>query len=253
MTHTEHDVGTMPPDTLRTLHHVYEIICRIWDHDPRHSRSYPDPMRRIPQILGLGPQPGEATWFRPESMAVAHDRDRDGRAWYVVLAVDGEHVPDWEEGVERTYTPIRRIWGPGSWWELKAHYAESASSWPHDEVMTLDRVFFVRVVRGAVEVPRTAGQVRELQDRDAAERWLVIKADGPGDVLGHVRAWLGMRPEREKPCPDQGWCESCAVEVMVPLSKRHTIDRFVRRGLAASQGPRLSVRGPRLDSDVPAR
>lgn len=32
--HTEHNVLLMPPDAQRSVHHTFEMICRLWGYDP---------------------------------------------------------------------------------------------------------------------------------------------------------------------------------------------------------------------------
>jgi hypothetical protein len=49
------------------------------------------------------------------------DAQADERTWYVVLAYDHERLGYWRpSGVELTTTPVNRLWGPGSWDELRA-------------------------------------------------------------------------------------------------------------------------------------
>jgi hypothetical protein len=117
-------------------------------------------------------------------------------------------------------------------------FAKSAAGWPRDDVTTLDRIFYLRILRGEVEMPRTAEQVRALRDREEDKRWLSIRADRPGDAIGHARKWLGMLPPNATVCPDEGWCESCAVEVIVPLARRPTIDRLIRDVVPSIPGAR---------------
>jgi len=120
------------------------------------------------------------------------NRDADKRTWYVVLAFDDERLGHWRpSGVEFTTTPVRRLWGPGSWDELRVEITHSASTWPTDSVEILDRHFYIRVRGDQIDVPRSAEHARGLRDRDRNERWLVVRADGPGDAMAHARDAVG--------------------------------------------------------------
>lgn len=236
MQHTEHDLLLMPPDAQRSVHHTFEMICRLWGYDPVPPMTYPGLARRLPCVVGLGPLEGEAIWCpldHPESGA--KDPDADNRTWYVVLAFDDEHLGYWRpSGMEFTTTPVRLLWGPGSWNDLRVEVAHSASSWPTDAVEILDRLFYVRVRGDQIDLPRSAEHVRALRDRDRNERWFVVRADGPGDALGHVRDTVaGSHPR-------QGPCHKCPAEGIVPLARRDTIDRYIRDVAPTLLAPRRS-------------
>ncbi len=153
-----------------------------------------------------------------------------------MLAYDDERLGYWRpSGVELTTTPINRLWGPGSWDELHAEVDHSASSWPTDAVEILDRLFYIRVRRDQIELPRSAESVRSLRDRDPGERWLVVRADGPGDAMSHAR------DELARTHPGQGPYHKCPAESMVPLARRDTIDRFIRDVVPTLPPPRRNL------------
>jgi hypothetical protein len=234
MQHTEHDLLLMPPDAQRSVHHTFEMICRLWGYDPAPATTYPGKARRVPCVLGLGPFEGEAIWCpldHPQS--AVKDSEADNRAWYVVLAYDDERLGYWcPTGLEHTTTPVRQLWGPGSWDELLAEIDRSSSSWPTDAVEILDRLFYIRVRGDQIDLPRSAESVRILRDRDRQERWYVVRADGPGDALTHARdAVAGSHPL-------QGPCHKCPAEGIVPGARRDTIDRFIRDVMPTLPTPR---------------
>jgi hypothetical protein len=216
--HTEHNVLLMPPDAQRSVHHTLEMICRLWGYDPVPPMTYPGLVKRVPCVVGLGPLEGEAIWCPLDHpQAGVKDAQADERTWYVVLAYDHERLGYWRpSGVELTTTPVNRLWGPGSWDELRAVADHSAPSWATDAVEILDRLFYIRVRGDQIELPRSAESVRSLRDRDPSERWLVVRSDGPGDATSHARDALARTH------PRQGPCHKCPAESMGPIgATRH--------------------------------
>jgi hypothetical protein len=224
MQHTEHDLLLMPPDAQRSVHHTFEMICRLWAYDPVPAMTYPGLVHRVPCVVGLGPQEGEAIWCpleHPESGV--KDRDADNRTWYLVLAFEVEELGRWRPlDLELTSAPVRILWGPGSWDDLHAEIRLSAGGWPTDSIEILDRLFYFRVRDDQIDLPRSAESVQRMKDRDRSERWLVVRADGPGGAFAHARdAVSGSHPL-------QGPCPKCPAEGILPLARRDTIDRFLR-------------------------
>lgn len=224
MQHTEHNLLLMPPDAVRSVHHTFEMICRLWGLDAVPHMTYPGLITRVPCVVGLGPQEGEAIWCpldHPQAEVKVAQADKC--TWYLVLAHEDETLGYWRpSGVELTTTPVRLLWGPGSWVQLRAEVDRGGSNWPTDKVDILDRLFYIRVRRGQIELPRSAEMIHALHDRDPLDRWLVVRADGPADAVSHARDALAAAH------PLQGPCHKCPAQGVVPLARRDTIDRFVR-------------------------
>jgi len=78
----------------------------------------------------------------------------------------------------------------------------------------LDRSFFVRVIDGSFDPPRTAAQARSLRPV-RGERWLEIQADTPADVTNHLRRVVAKEC-RLRPC-------ACPVHVLYEASRRDKV------------------------------
>jgi len=243
LTHTDQDELFMPPDVHRTIRIVFEMICRLWEHDLPEGLAYRAPRLRRPWVVGLGPHDAEAIWFQVEALPVVADDKREQRAWYVALALDDmPHLGSWRPDVEVTALPVRAMWGPGSWEQLQAEVAHSAGTWRGDPVDILDRLFYIRVVDGVAQLPRSEDQVQALRERLTDERWFVVRADRPGDALAHVRGVLAGS------CRPQGWCPTCPAQGLTPGARRETVDRFIRVDMPALPGPRRSTPGPSMSA-----
>lgn len=200
--HSEFDRVRMPPDTWRTLRHVSEVIARLWGAALPTRTAYPGTIERLPMIVGQGPQELEGTQFPLELLPQVDDEDAREPVWYVLLGALEEQLMWWRPGIEGTNTPVERLWGPGTWRELKAAVAVLAHDWKPDTAMVLDRVFYVRVQDGAVDAARSAAQVLDLREHQVGEEWFVVTTDSPGDARTHVpRALSGTCRKRECDCP----------------------------------------------------
>jgi hypothetical protein len=218
----------MPPEVYRTIRLVYEMIRRLWGHDTPDGMIYPGPVARWPWVLGLGPGEYAATWFPPDLLPTIPESKRPGRTWYVVRAPEREELHRWRPDAEFTYSPVSWLWGPGTWDELTAEVDRSAKTWHHDYADVYDRLFYLRIVDGVVQQPRTEVHVRALRDRRTDERWCIVKADQPSSALVHARGvWAGR-------CRRQGRCAVCHAESIESLIKPQTVDQFIR-----SRAPRL--------------
>lgn len=231
--HTERDIVEMPPNAYRRLRGVWEIICRLSATDPVDGIDYPIPAERIPMIFGRGPDESEAVAFGLGALGVDHDPRDEGRTWYVILAYPHEdRIFDWQDGFELTHTPITRLWGPGSWSEVRAVINDRGSFWTGDTVTTLDRIFYSRIFDGRAELPRTAAQVKELRHYSSDERWIVVQADDPLD------AWVHARNVADNVCSNK--C-GCPVTVLRDRVTRRRVDAFMWSGVRAIPGPRTMV------------
>jgi hypothetical protein len=211
--HSEFDTVHMPPDAWRALRHVSEMIARLWDAAMPTGSVYPGTIERIPMIVGKGPRELEGTQFTLELLPDVRDEEAPEPVWYVLLGAVDERLILWRPGIEGTSTPVRWLWGPGSWQELKAAAATLGPTWHGDTVPVLDRVFYVRVLEGAVDAARSAAQTIELRELAPSERWFVVLADSPGDARIHVhRVLTGACHDRECGCPATTLLGSCSRE-----------------------------------------
>ena len=226
--HAEFDYVHMPPDVLRAIQLHYEWIQRLWGHFTPGGVAYPGPVPRQPWVVGHWPGSGEATWFPMNLLQDAPECDRPGGVFHILLAADGERLPDWRPDVERTMTPVAPLWGPGSYVELVAA-AERSTDWPEDGVETLDRIFYVQVCDGDVGPARTEHQLAALREHVRRERWYAVRADAPGMARHHVMELLG----RDLHDPSdrhqlEGPCHCCAAESIYSGAKQHTVETYIR-------------------------
>ena len=218
--HSEFNAVHMPPDTVRTLRLVSEMIARLWDADMPSRTVYPGTIERIPMVIGQGPQQMEGTQFALDQLPDVTDELAGKRVWYVVLGNWNEDLMSWVPDIETTTSPVTGLWGPGSWDALHETASLLASTWRPDAVQTVDRDFYVRSHQGAVDYARSAEQVRALRGSLPDERWFVIVADAPGDARNHVHRVLADI------CKAHG-CQ-CPVTLVYERARRETVVRRAR-------------------------
>lgn len=200
--HSEFDSIRMPPDAVRALRLVSEMIARLWFADMPTRNAYPGTVDRVPMVVGQGPLELEGTSFPLEQLPDVRDDQAEVRTWYVVLSACHEELVWWAPDVEMTASPVARLWGPGSWHDLAQAVRALAATWQPDTVMAVDRIFYIRASGGAVDLPRRGGQVRALRGSMPDERWYVLQADTPGDARSHVaRVVTGSCRPRQCHCP----------------------------------------------------
>ena len=219
--HSEFPYVFMPPDTLRCLHLVSQMIARLWGTDMPSSAIYSGTVERELMVVGKGPAEMEGTQFLLEQLPFVEDDEADERRWYVVSSVwEEELVMWWTPELETTSTPVTLRWGPGSWDELRDAAASVRSRWGSDTVSAVDRTFYVRTVEAAIDHARSAAQVLALRDRHENERWCALLADTPNDARAHVHRMLVGE------CKPHG-C-SCPVALIFERARRETAVRHAR-------------------------
>jgi len=220
--HSEFDSVYMPPDTLRTLRLVSEMIARLWGADMPSLTVYPGTIDRIPMVVGQGPLKMEGTQFALEQLPDVTDDQAEERVWYVVLGAWQEELVWWAPDIETTSSPVARLWGPGSWQNLHDAVHGLGLKWQPDTVKAVDRVFYVRVRDGAVDYARCGEQVRALRGSAPDERWFVVTADTPGDARNHVhRVLSGSCTPQSCHCPVTPIYERARRETVVRYAKEH--------------------------------
>jgi hypothetical protein len=221
--HSEFNYVFMPPDALRRLALVSEMTARLWGGRMPSSIAYPGTVARELMVVGHGPREMEGTQFLLEQLPFVEDEDARDRNWFVVRALWEEELVWWRPEIESTTTPVTRLWGPGSWDDLRAAAAREGASWHTDTARVVDRIFYVRAVTGSVDHVRSAAQVVALRDQKANERWYVVRADEPGSAGSHVaRLLAGI-------CKPHG-C-ACAATLFFDRARRETVMRYARAEL----------------------
>jgi hypothetical protein len=234
--HSEFDLIVAPPDALRTMSEICQMIRRLWWHDTPGRDAYPGPARRSPWIVGFGPLEGEGTWFPIELLAEADTRERENRTWFVVMAADREHPLDWRSGLDMTATPIDPLWGPGPWEAMVDAIRQQRDTWGEDAVEILDRVFYIRARHGMVEPSRSERQLIGLATA-SEDRWYVVRADDPRAAAAHVNRLVAGICNRT-----QGWCSKCSrdgihIDGLAASARRDTVTRFIRDVAPGSHHP----------------
>ncbi len=214
----------MPPDALRTLAFTSELIARLWGADGGTHIAYPGVIEREVMVVGQGPQRPEGTQFLLEQVPNVDDDQSESRVWYVVLSAWEEELVCWEPHLELTTTPVTRLWGPGTWDELRATAAREGATWRPDSARVVDRTFYMRVAADLVEHARSAAQVHALRGSSPDERWYVVRADAPADARVHVHRVLTGE------CRPHG-CR-CAATLIFERAHRDAVVRHARAELA---------------------
>ena len=223
--HSAHPEGLtveMPPESVRTLRDVTEIVNKLWGHDSVGGRLYPPPVRREARVAALAPDGERAvTYSSLERVRIADERDW---TFAVFLASPDEELVDFrlggagyqfvhEPGVEKTHFPVTQLLGPSSWTETVAALDDFAEL--TDEVRLHDRLFFIRAGESIEwpDWPRSPSDLLALDGDGEAERWYAIVADHALDAWGHVRTHGDPGPERDT-------CRKCAARVVARVDSR---------------------------------
>jgi hypothetical protein len=217
--HGTFDSVRMPPDAHRTLCFVSETIACLWGANMQSHIFYPGTIEREPLVLGRGPLKGEAISFTLGQLSTVEDDQALSRIWHVLSASLDQQLFFWQPDAEVDGTPVELLWGPGSWAQLHEAAREHSSAWLPDKVVAVDRVFFVRQLGDAFELPRTRAQARRVP-ASPGERWVVVQADGPREVMRHLQR-VASRECRLRPC-------DCPVTVLYEPSRRETVLRTAR-------------------------
>jgi len=194
--HPERHSVDMPPESVRLLRDVAEIINQLWGEATGGGRLYPTPVVRQARCAAVAPG-GERASTLGSLGLLSEGSDLDW-TYAVFLAADGEELvgplpgPDGyafthRPGLQTTRYPCELLWGPGRRDDLLPHIAELATM--TDNVSFLDRTFFVRVgadMEADVDQSRAAADVLTL-DGDATELWFAVLADDPFAARAHVK------------------------------------------------------------------
>jgi len=197
----------MPVDSARSIRDVIEIVNQLWGSRTRGGRLYPAPIRRAIVVIGWDAS-RHLTWFELPALENAQLTET---TFIAVKAVADDDVRFYDSLRERTAYPVDFLWGPGDERELRDWAATAADH--EDEVDYLDRLFLVRVTRDGAEQPMRPSVAAGLPSPERMGHWHLVRADHPGDALGHVRSFTDASSQRTR-CKRVGPCPNCAVEVL---------------------------------------
>jgi hypothetical protein len=180
-----HDHLTMPPDSARTIRDLAEIINRLWGHLSPGGRLYPSPLRREVRIIAWSKEDAnrEVTLMRDFHLPQALSRP-----WTCIVVRGAEEdsaLMQFDAQYERTVFPAELLWGPGTVADAYAWLGEARPG--EDSVTHLDRLFAVRIYDDRVSLARRPEVALALGPERRVGRWLVLRADSPGDAFVHGR------------------------------------------------------------------
>jgi hypothetical protein len=215
--HAAHPVGhtiNMPPDSARTLCDVAETINKLWGHDTPGGRLFPAPLGRYPRVAAAAPDGRGACEMSLEQVPEACEHER---AWdyAVFLAVEGDplttigrgghigftHLP----GFQNTLFPCETLWH-GQWKDLLGAIECGMFLDVSDTVIYLDRLFFIRISRGEIDLARSPADLLAL-DEPPRGQWYAVIADTPLD------AWVHVRDHEPEPANGRQTCPECCVQI----------------------------------------
>lgn len=210
--HPERNSVDMPPESVRLLNDVAEIINKLWARDTVGGRLYPPPVARRPRVVALSDDGQASVQFGSVAAVRAVQEERRGWTYAVYLAAADEELVDFAWGAaggqrfshtpgqQTTRYPCERLWGPGAWDELVAVLDRFDGRGVGDAVPYLDRLFMIRVCDGEAEMPRAAADVA-AQEAEDDRHWYAVVADHPLDALQHVRTHAAdFRRLEQKTC-----------------------------------------------------
>lgn len=229
-----------PDDSALSIQQVAEILNRLWGMWTPGGRIFPAPMERRIMFPCWDSSTQTISVTRAEQMEMFKP-DRQG--WQFLAVLGYEHDQSlwyFDADFEVSSLPSDLLWGPGSWDEAVTWLA-SAQVVP-DVVEHTDRLFALRLDGQHVDLPRNLNQLAGLVREARKGKWLLCKADFPGDAFGHARAIAsGLNGH-----PKTGFCRACGVDVedVGPWAK--VLKGAERRGIPIE--PRAPC-GIRVDQD----
>jgi hypothetical protein len=118
LVHSEFDFVEAPPEALRTLSSLYQMILRLWGYNTPGYDLYPGPIRRSPWLLGVGVNELRYVWLPLAGMSGVPPSERHDLMWYVLLASETERLSEWTPALQPR--PLRSApcgdRDPGSRW-----------------------------------------------------------------------------------------------------------------------------------------
>jgi hypothetical protein len=128
----------MPPDSIRTIRDIAEIINRLWGHSTPGGHLYPAPLER--EILAIAWAGGIHEVMRAYQLGT-FQKAGDWECVIVRAVWDDGGIWDFNAQYERTNFPAELLWGPGSPEDALAWLNEASPD--GDTTEYLDRLFAV--------------------------------------------------------------------------------------------------------------
>jgi hypothetical protein len=226
--HSAHPVQynrCMPNDSALSIRQVAEILNRLWGMWTPGGRIFPAPAQRQIMLPCWDTSTATLSIMRAQQMEMFLPNPQDWRFIAVLGYEHDENLWYFDADFETTSLPTRLLWGPGRYDEATAWLA--SADLVGDVVDHRDRLFVVRIEAQRVDLPRNLHQFAGLVREARKGKWLLCKADFPGDAFRHARAVASG----DEGHPHNGFCRACSVEVedVGPWAK--VLNGAERRGL----------------------
>ncbi|MBZ3904465.1 hypothetical protein [Streptomyces griseiscabiei] len=201
-----------PVDAYRDLSDLAEIINHLWGHSTPGGRLYPAPITRDVVAISWN----STTVHAAHAAYLVHQQPEEDDDFTYVLARavfwpgerEDPHLMEYDARNATTRYPAQYLWGPGSRAEAIAWFERDGPE--PDCCDTLDQIFVIRVHGGRIHLPMYPGVGAALHTPEQQGAWYAIRADGPHEVLAHVRA-LSSAANRHSQSKE---CGQCSVETI---------------------------------------
>lgn len=207
--HPEGHLTVGPTDSARTIAATAELVNQLYGASTPGGDMYPPPTARIPMfIINEGNSCGAR-----RADQLAERRFKPDASVVCFLAAEADpwllHANSW---YKTTALPSEYLWGPGSPSDAIAWVATAGldgdKADPHDQLFVIDCTsgYPATVLRPEVAV---------AVDHSDPGRWLVVRADQPGDARSAAGIYLGLTNQEGHPTffDDQIVCDGPWPEV----------------------------------------
>ncbi|WP_416969338.1 hypothetical protein [Streptomyces sp. 4F14] len=201
-----------PVDAYRDLSDLAEIINHLWGHSTPGGRLYPAPIAR--DVVAISWNSTSVHAAHAEQLVRQQPGEEHDFIYVLARAVfwpgdrEDPHLMEYDTLNATTRYPTQYLWGPGSRAEAIAWFEKEAPK--PDYCDTLDQIFVIRVHEGRIHLPMYPGVAAALHTPEQQGAWYAIRADGPHEVLAHVRA-LSSAANRHARSNE---CGECSVETI---------------------------------------
>lgn len=200
-----------PVDAYRDLSDLAEIINHLWGHSTAGGRLYPAPITRDVVAISWN----STTVHAAHAAYLVHQQPGEDDFTYVLARAvfwpgerEDPHLMEYDALHATTRYPAQYLWGPGSRAEAIAWFEKEAPE--SDCCDTLDQVFVIRVHDGRIHLPMYPGVAAALHTPERQGDWYAVRADGPHEVLAHVRALSSAAGRHAR----SNECGECSVETI---------------------------------------
>ena len=184
--HPEGPLTVGPSDSARTIVATAELINQLYGASTPGGDMYPPATPRTP-VFTVQEEPGS------ETRRAEHLNDRalapDASVICFLIAETDPGLLHANSWYETTAIPSRYLWGPGTPAEATAWTAITDIA--TDETDHHDRLFVIDCSRGH---PANAlrAEIAVALDHNEPGRWLIVRADQPGDAKSAASIYLGL-------------------------------------------------------------